>query len=107
MPVVLDIEVRWIGKVLGYMKENKLEVIDVKEGIAAEWSAHLSAAFKATLFGESAKKAGAWFVGSNIPGKSNDVLFYFGGVGAWASWLDRQIETNWQDIKFGRPVAVH
>ncbi|KAI8937410.1 hypothetical protein NX059_005135 [Plenodomus lindquistii] len=100
MPVVLDIQVNWIGKTLSYMEKNQLAKIDVSQKAVDAWSAHLHEAFNNTLLAESSKKAGAWFVGANIPGKALDILFYFGGVDTWKTWLDNESKTAWASMTF-------
>lgn len=106
MPVVLEIGVSWIGKTLGHMEKNKLTRIEVSQAAVDAWSSHLDEAFKATLFAESAKKSGAWFVGANIPGKAVNVLFYFGGVPTWNSWLEEEARKSWVNMKFSLPEGT-
>lgn len=106
MPVVSDIQVNWIGKTLGYMEKNKLTKIDVSKKAVDEWSSHLHEVFDATLFADSAKKAGAWFVGANIPGKANDILFYFGGIPNWAAWLDNESKMAWASMNFSPYTTI-
>ncbi|KAM5350793.1 hypothetical protein ACJ41O_007298 [Fusarium nematophilum] len=100
MPVVLDIQVNWIGKTLRHMEKNKYAQIDVTEKAVDAWSCHLDEAFGATLFTETARASGAWFVGANIPGKGGNVLFYFGGVPTWTAWLDKESNTAWPSMEF-------
>lgn len=100
MPVVLDIQVKWIGQTLRHIIDNKLARIEVNQKAADAWYAHLHDAFNATIFAEQAGKAGAWFVGANIKGKARDILFYFGGVPTWAKWLDKEKELSWANMKF-------
>lgn len=103
MPVVVDIEVGWIGETLRYMKENQLSKIEVSEKAADTWSSHLDEAFSATLFAKSAQESGSWFVGANIPGKLRNILFYFGGVPAWKAWLDNESRKGWESMDFSFP----
>ncbi|KAK6077399.1 hypothetical protein SCUP515_04927 [Seiridium cupressi] len=105
MPVVLDIEVGWIGKTIRHMEEKEFSTIHVSEKAVSAWSSHLVAEFQATLLRESAKETGAWFVGANIPGKAREVLFYFGGVPNWNHWLDSEIESSWESMEL-YPRAV-
>ncbi|OAL53567.1 cyclohexanone monooxygenase [Pyrenochaeta sp. DS3sAY3a] len=100
MPVVLDIEVSWIGTTLAHMAKQHMSKIEVSQTAADAWGAQLHDAFNATLFAEAASKAGAWFVGANIPGKANDILFYFGGVDTWHKWLEGERETGWKNMVF-------
>lgn len=106
MPVVVDIEVNWIGKTIGYMEKNKIANINVTDKAVNAWSSHLHEAFNATLFAESAMASGAWFVGANIPGKALDILFYFGGVPTWTAWLDKESKTAWENMEFYPPVVT-
>jgi cyclohexanone monooxygenase len=105
MPVVIDIEVNWIGKTLRHMEEKKLAKIDVTEKAVDAWSSHLVEAFEATLFAESAKENHAWFVGANIPGKAASPLFYFGGVTSWTAWLENESKSAWKSMNFFPPIA--
>ncbi|KAL4808377.1 hypothetical protein BDV18DRAFT_158478 [Aspergillus unguis] len=105
MPVVLDKQVHWIGKTIAHMEKNKLAEINVSQKAADRWSTHMEEAFKSTLFADSAKSSGSWFVGANIPGKNNAVLFYFGGVQTWESWLDNETKTAWESMDF--PALEH
>ncbi|KAK9422975.1 putative Cyclohexanone monooxygenase [Seiridium unicorne] len=99
MPVVVDIEVGWIGKTICHMEEKEFSTIHVSEKAVSAWSSHLVAEFQATLLKNSAKETGAWFVGANIPGKAREVLFYFGGVPNWNQWLNSEIESSWESME--------
>lgn len=105
MPVVLEQNVDWIGKALSHMKKNNIASIDIPDEAADAWSRQLDAAFNATVLAESAKSVHAWFVGGNIPGKRNDVLFYFGGVPSWVSWLKQESENGWPTVKWTPQIA--
>jgi cyclohexanone monooxygenase len=100
MPVVVEIQVRWIGKTIDYIEKNELAEIDVKTETVDAWSVQLEKAFNATVYAESAKVARSWFVGANIPGKPQNVLFYFGGVPAWADQLEKELKSKWASMKF-------
>lgn len=100
MPVVSDIEVSWIGKTIRHVEENKLAKIDVSKAVVHVWSSYLDQVFKPTLFSESAKASGAWFVGANMPGKASAPLFHFSGVPTWTTWLNNEIKTAWASMNF-------
>ncbi|KAJ0419719.1 hypothetical protein BJY00DRAFT_324246 [Aspergillus carlsbadensis] len=100
MPVVLDIQVDWIGRTIRHMEESGLTTVHVTQDAVDRWSAHVEDAFSQTLFAESAKRSGAWFVGKNMPGKSDSVLFYFGGVPSWTAWLNKEVDNSWPGLAF-------
>lgn len=107
MPVVLNIEVGWIGKTLRHMEEKKFSRIDVTEKVVDAWSSHLEEAFESMLFAEPAKASGAWFVGANIPGKVRSPMFYFGGIPNWNAWLDKESDSSWADMEFSSPILTN
>lgn len=100
MPMVIDRNVEWIGKALRHLEQNKLAHIDVSEAAVDAWSQHVNDAFAATILAESARAAHAWFVGANVPGKTNNILFYFGGIPNWYAWLEKESEGGWPSMKF-------
>lgn len=61
MPVVEEVEVNWIGRTIEHMEREGFTSIDVPSKAADAWSAHVTEAFEATLFAESAGQVHAWF----------------------------------------------
>lgn len=100
MPVILDLQMRWIGKTIGHMNDNRLAGIEVSSEAASLWCTHLEETFRKTLFAASAKETGSWFVGANVPGKRPAPLFYFGSVQSWLSWLEDEALQVWKDMSF-------
>lgn len=81
-PMVSEMNVEWIGELLGYMAANGFDRVETTEKSAAAWSAHLDEVLQATLLAEG-EKVGSWYLGANIPGKPRRTLFYFGGAAAY------------------------
>ncbi|KND88228.1 Phenylacetone monooxygenase [Tolypocladium ophioglossoides CBS 100239] len=105
MPIPLEISVNWIGKTIRHMEKNKLTKINVTEKAADAWSDHHDGLWNSVFISEAAKENRSWFVGTNIPGKPPKIMFYFGGVQNWLSWLDKEINTAWASMDF-TPLAV-
>lgn len=106
MPVVEEIEVAWIGRAIEYMEQSGLSAIDLPESMADAWSVHVNEVFHATLFPEHAQSVHAWFVGANVPGKPNNVLFYFGGVPVWSEWLEKLNKSDFAGVSFYRATKA-
>ncbi|KAK0368587.1 hypothetical protein CLIM01_14061 [Colletotrichum limetticola] len=100
MPVVVDIQLGWIGKTIRFMRQNSFSKIDVKKEAADAWNAHLREVFSGLLTSKDSETHGAWFVGANMPDKPTDILFYFGGVPTWSSWLQSEVKSSWVNMKF-------
>ncbi|WP_093085320.1 flavin-containing monooxygenase [Pseudonocardia oroxyli] len=85
-PMVSEMNVEWIGELLGSMREKGLDSVEVTAEAAEAWSAHLDEVFQMTVLTDGAK-VGSWYLGANIPGKPQKILFYFGGAAAYtAAW---------------------
>lgn len=102
MPVVSSFQVGWIGKTLVHMEKNQIAKIEATPAAVENWLQHVQTVFEMTLYAQTAKDAGAWFVGANIPGKASNVLFYFGGLNKWVEWLNKESDDGWPSAKFTR-----
>lgn len=87
IPVVVEKVVWTLGQALERMGEQGLDRIEATPEAAAAWKAHLDEVLHMTLIPQG-EKVGSWYLGANIPGKPRSPLFYFGGAGAYAQWLD-------------------
>ncbi|KAK8912970.1 Phenylacetone monooxygenase [Metarhizium anisopliae BRIP 53293] len=100
LPVPLELSVNWIGKTIRHMEENNLAVINVTEDAMHAWSDHHDGLWNSVFISQPAKENRSWFVGTNIPGKPANIMFYFGGVQNWLSWLNKELDTNWGSMEF-------
>ncbi|KAK1991381.1 steroid monooxygenase [Colletotrichum falcatum] len=100
MPVMVEMSVNWIGKIIRHMEENSLAAVNVSEEAADAWSQHNDDLFNSTWFPEPAKAARSWAIGANIPGKPHNVLYYFGGVPSWNGWLEKEASNKWPSMEF-------
>ncbi|THC87734.1 hypothetical protein EYZ11_012818 [Aspergillus tanneri] len=104
-PVMLEIAANWIGKTIGHMEKNNLAKINVTEQAVDAWSGHADGLWNSVWISKPATEHRSWFVGTNIPGKPAKIMFYFGGVQGWKSWLDNEINTAWASMHF-TPLAL-
>lgn len=104
-PIMLEIAVNWIGKTIRHMEKNTLAKIDVREKVVDAWSHHAEELWTSVFIAKPAQENRSWFIGTNIPGKPPRIMFYFGGVQNWKSWLDKEIETAWASMDF-LPLTV-
>ncbi|KAE8149048.1 steroid monooxygenase [Aspergillus avenaceus] len=99
-PVMLEIAMDWIGKTIGHMEENKLVAVNVTEKAVDAWTGHADGLWNSVWISKPATEHRSWFVGTNIPGKPAKIMFYFGGVQGWKSWLDSELNTEWSGMEF-------
>ncbi|KAK8926857.1 Baeyer-Villiger monooxygenase [Metarhizium anisopliae] len=79
-PPFVEMQVEWIDKSLDKMEKDNIASVEPTESEADDWYRKLRSTFDLSL----CSKWPSWWVGSNIPGKRQEPLIWFGGVKAWA-----------------------
>lgn len=80
IPVVIDGTVNWIGKAIEDLRTHHKTKVDVTAEASHQWATHVNDVFKMTVFATAASQVRSWYLGTNVPGKPESLLFYFGGV---------------------------
>jgi len=82
IPVVIEEVAEFIGMAISSIEEGEHTRIEATEQATTEWVAHANEVFNMTLLREGGD-VGSWYVGANVPGKPQRLLFYFGGASAY------------------------
>ncbi|EXJ78156.1 cyclohexanone monooxygenase [Capronia epimyces CBS 606.96] len=90
IPVCIDHEVNFIGRAISDLRQHGHTKMEPTEAAALQWATHVEESFKATLLGSSSAKVHSWYVGANVPGKPQNVQFYFGGVGNYFAQIEKE-----------------
>ena len=76
MPVAIEQHVEWISNCLEHMGSEGYTRIQATTDAEEAWVEHVNAAAEMTLYYE----AKSWYVGANIPGKTQVFMPYVGGM---------------------------
>ncbi|MFC5740528.1 flavin-containing monooxygenase [Dyella tabacisoli] len=79
----IETQVEWVAEMIGAAESGSKSLIEATRSAEDEWTATCKEIANYTLF----PQVKSWIFGANIPGKSNRVLFYFGGLGAYRQRL--------------------
>jgi cyclohexanone monooxygenase len=90
IPIVIDGAATWIGKAIEYMRHTGKSKIAATKASSQKWAAHVNEVFQMTLLASAASQVRSWYVGTNVPGKPENVLFYFGGVGTYFGTIEKE-----------------
>lgn len=96
LPPTIETEVEWVCDLIGFMEENELACVEATAQSEQAWGATCQGIADQTLFA----KTDSWIFGANIPGKSNKVYFYMGGLGAFSEELDAVKKADYRGFKF-------
>lgn len=94
IPAVVDREVRWIGRTLAQMREDRYTVIEPTAEAVDKWTDLMAELLQGTLLAKGAD-VHAWFLGGNIPGKPIVAMNYHGGANNYFAALDAEIDADY------------
>ncbi|EXF95873.1 cyclohexanone monooxygenase [Pseudomonas fluorescens HK44] len=96
LPPTIETEVEWVSELITFMEENELACVEPDPQSEHEWGVICQEIADQTLFA----KTDSWIFGANIPGKSNKVYFYMGGLGAFSEHLTAVKNNEYRGFKF-------
>jgi hypothetical protein len=96
LPPTIETEVEWVSEMIGFMEENELACAEADPQSEHEWGVTCRDIADQTLFA----KTDSWIFGANIPGKTNSVYFYMGGLGPFTEILTQVKTEDYRGFKF-------
>jgi cyclohexanone monooxygenase len=99
IPVVIDGIVDWIGGALTHLRENSFKTIEPTPDAVEKWTRHMEDLVNATVLPQGKN---SWFLGQNIPGKPNVVLFHFGGVGVYREECQDEADRGYRSFTLSK-----
>jgi len=81
LPPAIETQARWIASAVSHTEQSSSGVFEVDERAQSQWLDECQELSDHYVFG----KTDSWIYGANIPGKLNRVVFYMGGLKAYAT----------------------
>ncbi|WP_306191649.1 NAD(P)/FAD-dependent oxidoreductase [Streptomyces sp. MK5] len=79
LPVPIQLGAQWLQRAIAWARENDVPFLEATPESEAWWMEETERAGKATVMYSEGKKAKAWFLGDNLPGKPEEFQVYMGG----------------------------
>jgi len=79
LPVPIQLGAQWLQRLLVWARDNGVERIEATVESEEWWARETTRAGEATVMCSEGEKAGAWFLGHNVPGKPRAFQVYMGG----------------------------
>ncbi|QIB52308.1 NAD(P)/FAD-dependent oxidoreductase [Pseudomonas sp. OIL-1] len=96
LPPTIETEVEWVSDMIEYMEDNELACTEPDPESERQWSETCREIADKMLFA----KGDSWIFGANIPGKTNSVYFYMGGLGPFSEMLTSVKNADYRGFKF-------
>jgi len=78
LPVPIQLGAQWMARALTFARDHQI-VLEATAQSEQWWAEEVERTGRATVMYEEGAKAGAWFLGANVPGKRRELLVYMGG----------------------------
>ncbi|GAS92046.1 flavin-containing monooxygenase [Mycolicibacterium brisbanense] len=106
--VPIQLGAQWLQRALRWARDNGVERLEATPEAEQWWAAETERAGKATVMYAEGKKAKAWFLGENVPGKPEAFLVYMGGGQVYQRFCreveDSGYESFLADARVRQPV---
>ncbi len=96
MLVSIEQHVDWITDCIRWMDERNQATIEPSVEAEDEWATHTDLQAHLTLF----PKANSWYMGANVPGKTQMFMAYVGGVGTYRIVCDSIAASDYEGFEF-------
>jgi cation diffusion facilitator CzcD-associated flavoprotein CzcO len=79
LPVPIQLGAQWVARAIAFAESNDIPALEATRESEDWWADEVERTGRATVMVEEGRKAKAWFLGANVPGKPLDLLVYMGG----------------------------
>ncbi len=100
LPPSIETQVEWISDCIKHAEQTELSVVEATATAESSWTATCTEIADMTLFAQGE----SWIFGANIPGKTNTVMFYMGGLGSYRQVLADVVEEHYRG--FAMPTTM-
>lgn len=102
MLVSIEQHVDWISDCISWMGERNLATIEAETEAEDEWAKHTDLQAHLSLY----PKANSWYMGANVPGKTQMFMAYVGGVGVYRQVCDSIAAANYEGFTFSEAKST-
>ncbi len=94
--VANEFQVDWIADLIGHMRQHGLARVEVEPEAQARWSQIVKDVVKGTVLAGSK----SWYVGANVPGKTQGILAYAGGLANYTRICNECADNGYDGFRF-------
>lgn len=102
--VIVSIEqhVDWIAGCLAHLRQHGIRTIEPDEAAQDNWVAHVNDVAHRTLY----PQANSWYMGANVPGKTQVFMPYIGGVNVYRRICDEVAAEGYRGFRLESAPAL-
>jgi cation diffusion facilitator CzcD-associated flavoprotein CzcO len=104
--VPIQLGAQWLARALSWTRERGITRLEATRESMEWWAVENERAGKATVMYAEGKKAKAWFLGKNVPGKAEEFLVYMGGGQVYQAFCRQVEEEGYASFLSGQPASA-
>jgi len=99
LPVPIQLGAQWMANAIDFARKNNIAVLEATPESEEWWGKESERAAKATVMFEQGKKAKAWFLGDNVPGKPQVIQVYMGGGQVYQDYCRQAVADEYRSFR--------
>ena len=103
--VPIQLGAQWLQRALRWARDNDIDAFEATPESEEWWAEETERTGKATVMYTEGKKAKAWFLGENVPGKPEAFLVYMGGGQVYQRYCRELEESQYASMLAANRVA--
>jgi cation diffusion facilitator CzcD-associated flavoprotein CzcO len=100
--VPIQLGAQWLARAIRWTRERGITRMEATRESMEWWAAENDRAGKSTVMYAEGKKAKAWFLGQNVPGKAEEFLVYMGGGQVYQAFCRQAEEDGYASFLSGQ-----
>jgi cation diffusion facilitator CzcD-associated flavoprotein CzcO len=104
--VPIQLGAQWLARAISWTRERGITRMEATRESMEWWAAENERAGKSTVMYAEGKKAKAWFLGQNVPGKPEEFLVYMGGGQVYQAFCRQVEEEGYASFLSGQPATA-
>jgi len=104
--VPIQLGAQWLARAISWTRERGITRMEATRESMEWWAAENERAGKSTVMYAEGKKAKAWFLGQNVPGKPEEFLVYMGGGQVYQAFCRQAEEEGYASFLSGQPATA-
>lgn len=106
LPVPIQLGAQWLQRAIAWARENDVPFLEATPESETWWMEETERAGKATVMYSEGKKAKAWFLGDNLPGKPEEFQVYMGGGQVYQQFCRAAEADGYRSFLANQPVRA-
>jgi cyclohexanone monooxygenase len=100
LPPMIEEHVEYVGQLIKWMEDQGMGRVEASPEAAQQWTYTCDAIVAGSPILRGGASAGSWYFGTNVPGKPERTLYFFGGMHEFHKSLIKSRDNGFEGLQF-------